>query len=697
MSGEWDAYPVVQQPQGQDPWAAFPVAQAQPRAAQTAAPAKPEKGWGETVYGWGETAHDYITGATDQAQQGASFGFLDEANAGMRAGIRGVGNLVTGQAPEFGANYDRALADERGRMHQFQEENPVTSGVSNVLGGLAVGGAGAGIKSAGGVGYINALRGAANPGVESAGRALIPDLVAGAKSLPGMIGRSAGVGAASGAAGGFGDAEGGFEKRLAGAGIGALFGGTAGAVIPAAAGAAKGAWNAGKGMLGKIDADEAAADFAVRALTRDKFDLSGNGALPANEGKPLALADMAGGNTRRLGRSVQTAPGAGSEHAEKFLNERQYGQGDRIREDIGTHISGQDRIDSVDALKAQRRNDAAPLYEQANQRDIHSARLQQFLDSPIAADALKSGRETAQLRALADNEAFDPATYATDGGPINTRAVDAIKQGLDDMLEKYRNDAGKLVLDGKGREIERVRQALLAETDTLNPTYAQARAAYAEPSRLMDATERGRDVLKGNTQETVRNFGAMDAPAQDAYRIGAADTLQNVVGNTRDGTHAVPKLYGGSNARELVDMLADDPAAFKRKMALEDSMNRTRNTVTGGSVTGRIDADREDSGAIAAMVRSAAGGNGMLASGLTGLGKVADKSKGMNEATAEKLSQILFNSDQGQNANALANLVARAQQNQAGARRAGGATGGASQTIGNLIGQFMAPEERRRD
>lgn len=688
---EWDAYPEVQQPQGQDPWAAFPEAKAQPQAAQPAAPAKPEKGWGEAI-------HDYITGSADQAQQGATLGFLDEANAGMRAGIRGVGNLVTGQAPEFGANYDRALADERGRMHQFEEENPVTSGISNVLGGLAVGGAGTGLEATASREAAPILSRMFGPSSEmvSTGRAVVPDMVAGAKSLPGVVARSAGVGAASGAAGGFGDAEGGLENRLAGAGVGALFGGTAGAVIPGAIGAGNEVVGRIGGLLGLRNADNDAADFAVRALSRDKFDLSGNGALPANEGKPLALADMAGGNTRRLGRTVQTTPGEGSEHAERFLNERQYGQADRIKDDIDTHISGQDRIDSVQALGEQRRNDAAPLYEQANQRDIQSPRLQQFLDSPIAADALKSGKETAQLRALADNVPFDPAAYATDGGPINTRAVDAIKHGLDDMLEKYRDPTtGKLALDSRGREIERVRQSLLEETDALNPTYAQARAAYAEPSRLMDATERGRGVLKGNTQETVRNFGAMDAPAQDAYRIGAADTLKETVGNSRDGVHSVPRIYGGDNARARVDMLADDPAAFQRKMALEDSMNKTRNTVTGGSVTGRIEADKEDAGMLHGMAISAMNGGGITGAIASALNRVNGKSNGMNENVAEKLSQILFNADQGQNANALANLVARAQQNQQGVRKVGGVTGGGVQTIGNLLGQFMAPEERR--
>lgn len=668
---EWGAYPEVQQPQGQDPWAAFPEARAQP---------KPARGAMEAV-------HNLVTGTADQALGTYTSGFSEELNAGMRAVIRGIGDKMAGDENtpfNFSENYDRALADERGRMHQFEEEHPVASGISNVLGGLAAGGAGAGIKSAGGA-------------IAGAGRALMPDLVAGAKSLPGVVARSAGVGAASGAAGGFGGAEGDIEDRLSGAGIGALFGGTAGAVIPGAIGAGNEVVGRIGGLLGLRNVDNDAADFAVRALLRDKFDLSGVGPLPSYDGKPMAIADMAGGNTRRLGRTVQTTPGEGSEHAERFLNERQYGQADRVKDDIDTHISGQNRIDSVKALGEQRRNDSKPLYAQAySSGNIHSDRLQQFLDDPIAKEGLQAGMESARLAALAENSPFNPADYAATGGPVNTRAVDAIKNGLDDMLEKYRNPTtGKLVLDGKGREIERVRQAMLVEADALNPTYGQARAAYAEPSRLMDATERGRGVMKGNTEETVRNFGAMDAPAQDAYRIGAADTLKEAVGNSRDGVHSVPRIYGGDNARARVDMLADDPAAFGRKMALEDGMNKTRNTGMGGSVTGRIEADKEDAGMLQGMAISAMNGGGITGAISSLLNRANNKSNGMNENVAEKLSQILFNADQGQNANVLANLVARAQQNQQTVRKVGSTMGNGSQTIGNLLGQFMAPKDGR--
>jgi hypothetical protein len=683
---EWDAYPEVQQPQGQDPWAAFPEAKAAPT--QQAQPAPQEEPAPYAEYqvkprnDFLHTAHNFVSGVTDQALKIPTFGFLDEGNAGMRAVIRGIGNLVTGKPADIGGNYDRALADERIGQDMFQEAHPVVSAAANVAGGLATGGIGAGIAPGAGA-------------VASTGRALIPDLVAGAKSVPGMVVRSTGVGATAGAVGGFGDAEGGFQERANGAIEGAAIGGGLGALIPGVPAVSREIWDRGRNLLGRTTTDEAAGEHLARALTRDKFDLSGVGPMPTTD-KPMAVVDMGGGNTRRLGRQVETTPGEGSDHATTFLNERQYGQGDRIKDDIETHISGQNRIDSVKARGDQRRTESAPLYEQANQQNVHSDRLQQFLDDPIAKEGLQAGMDRARIRSVAENQPFNPDDYASNGGPVNTRAIDAVKNGLDDILEKYRNPTtGKLELDGRGKDIEDFRKSLLIEADALNPTYGQARAAYAEPSRLMDATERGRGVMKGNTQETVRNFEKMDDPAKDAYRIGAADTLKETVGNSRDGAHVVPRIYGGDNARARVDMLADDPKAFARKMAEEDAMNKSRNTVTGGSSTMRSAADTEDAGAIKAAAISAAHGNGLLASVLTGLGKAEARSRGMNEDTAEKISKLLFSSDQAQNANTLADLVARVSRKKAGLREGGGNLGGKVQSIGNLLGQYNAPEERR--
>jgi hypothetical protein len=153
------------------------------------------------------TVNNFVGGVSDAITQGATLGFADEAGAGVRALVRGGTNLLQGKDADLSGNYDRALADIRGREKQFAEQHPVASGVGNVLGGVA-----AGLPRA--------------------------PVMAPSRGRMATIGRSAATGAGLGAVGGFGSAEGGFQNRLNSAVEGATLGAAIGGAIPAAAGVA---------------------------------------------------------------------------------------------------------------------------------------------------------------------------------------------------------------------------------------------------------------------------------------------------------------------------------------------------------------------------------------------------------------------------------------------------------------------------
>lgn len=88
------------------------------------------------------------------------------------------------------------------------------------------------------------------------------------------------------------------------------------------------------------------------------------------------------------------------------------------------------------------------------------------------------------------------------------KALDAAKQGLDDMLEKYRDPTtGKLNLDSQGRAIEKLRQSYVSNLDTLNPDYSAARAAYAGPSQSLDAMNMGKRALSNDPEVTSKVVG----------------------------------------------------------------------------------------------------------------------------------------------------------------------------------------------
>lgn len=163
-------------------------------------PARPAPSGPSGVLG---SINNIVGGAADAVTQAVTGNLADEAGAGVRAGVRGVTNLIQGKDADFGGTYDRALADIRGREKQFATDHPVVATTAGVVGGLATG--------------LPVARAAS-----------------GAASLPRTIAKSAATGAGYGALAGFGAGEGGFENRLNEAVAGGALGAGLGAAVPLA-------------------------------------------------------------------------------------------------------------------------------------------------------------------------------------------------------------------------------------------------------------------------------------------------------------------------------------------------------------------------------------------------------------------------------------------------------------------------------
>lgn len=617
-----------------------------------------------------EAVHDVVGGAADTAMNSALFGFGDEINAGMRSGIRGVGNLVTGNAPEFGANYDRALADERQRQKAFDEEHTIISPIASVAGGLAGGVPGAGA-------------------------------VKGATTALGTLGRAAGTGAAYGALGGFGEGEGGFQNRLESAGTGAAAGAALGTALPVVG---KVLGEAGKVVsnvtgIGRNERN-VALDHLGRALERDKVDPAQLAGDIADDGKPLALVDQGGKNTQRLGRTVETIPGAGSDRAHEFLHERQVNQGDRVAQDVGEGLSKDSFHTTLDDLNTKRKAEAAPLYEAAYAKPlVWSDETSTLLNRPSTKQALKNAYR------IAEEEGRDPrglglALDADGNAHLDTttasmETLDHVKRGLDDVLEGYRDKTtGKLVLDEAGKAVNETKAALIKNLDDMNPEYKAARAAWGGPSQSMEAANLGRQYAKGDPEVMWKRFGTMSETDKDFFRTGVAREIQDKIANTKDGHDSVSKIFGSKAQRERLRGLFRNDAdftKFERAMRDEAKMTSTRRTVTGGSPTGRIAAEQDDaSGLVNAVSDFATGG---VTGAVMGLGRRAvSKARGIGEASADELSKMMFDASPATQRKILAELLRRRQDvsERAGLRVGKLVTG--TNAAANLLGQGMADD-----
>jgi hypothetical protein len=694
-NGAWAPTKVARNPQTGEAfaldgaeWKALPIGQAElgPRAPKP----RPERGALETV-------NRIVGGTADAATQGASFGFADELGAAVRATARAGTNLLTGKDADWGGGYDRALDDIRGREKDFAEEYPVPSTAANIVGGLATGG-GATLGSR--AGAQAGFKAAANE-MQALGRA--------GQSIPGGMARTVATSAGHGALGGFGAGEGGLENRLGSALVGGAVGAGLGAALPAVGYGVNKGFGIARNAFGLGDPRAKALDHLGRALRRDEpmnaeATPSGVARTLGATGKPMTVADAAGNNTLRLGRTVETIPGAGSDRATKFLHERQAGQGERVGEDIAGGLGGDDFYKTLDDLDMRRRADAAPLYEEAYaQPFVWNPALEALLNRPSTRSAL------ARARRIAEEEGRDPSGLGLDldadgNVTINRTAasmqtLDYVKRGLDDVVEATRNEVtGKLKLDEDSQAVNQTRRNFLSVVDRLNPKYAEARKAWGGPTQTMEAARLGRRFAKGDPEVVIQRFHDLSPGDQDVFRLGVARELAGVVENSRDGHDVVARIFGSRGQRERLRELfpdADSYTRFAKAMADESLMNRTRNKVTGNSATGRIAAEQDDAGQLENSFMDYAGG------GLSGfvfglLRRGANRARGLNEASADELSKMMFTTDRAEQRRVMAEILRRTRTTERRANRGVHMLQGGVAATSNLIGQGAAEGKEPR-
>ena len=183
---------------------------------------------------------------------------------------------------------------------------------------------------------------------------------------------------------------------------------------------------------------------------------------------------------------------------------------------------------------------------------IYSPRVRQFLRDPLLQEGVKRGIEIQRIESLTNNTPMKLADYAVnEQGEVvstpNMRLLDAGKRGLDAILEDYRNPTtGKLVLDERGRAIEGMRKAYVAELDRLNPDYAGARAAWAGPARAKTVMKTGENIL-GMHPEDVQSFYSELTPGeQKHFKIGVAQALKDAIAEGSVTSPTVRKLSASS-------------------------------------------------------------------------------------------------------------------------------------------------------
>lgn len=564
-------------PQQPPPVAAESTAVAPPRpnrflAAQQAAPSANRNGHGTAGF----------LGA-----QGLLAGFADEVLpvAGAVASRIGERLLPGEQGTEeltFGELVSNMRDDARAQQAAYEAANPKTAMAAEVLGAVA-------------------------PAVATGGAALLPRVAGGGAraALTRAAATTTAQGAAAGAVAGAGNTPGGIRERA----VGAVFGAVPGAVLGTAARPLGNVVRGGAKLLDNLIAEGRVTNPAAKAGRADRLvaeALERDGTDPAQLArittrKPAMVADVAGENTRDLLDAAATVPSAGKDRIHQAIGQRNEGQARRVLADLerSVGLDARDAVDVAEEIVQRRAAQARPLYEAAYAKGAVDLKpVEKALhDIPTFRAAFARGQKIAKLEGVelpkARRVVRDPKTgrmMRVEVDVPNVQALDYMKQGLDDII------AGRMRSGKMGRKEARLlRQKLdevLAEVDAVVPEYARARAAYAGESKLLDAVQTGRKILREDVRVSRKAVERMSEGEREMFRLGGIDAIRERVRESADGRDVVKVLFGTEDKRRTVRTLFPQGAEgtrqfdrFRRAMEQEAQMYATGAKVTGNSRT----------------------------------------------------------------------------------------------------------------
>ncbi len=425
---------------------------------------------------------------------------------------------------------------------------------------------------------------------------------------------------------------------------------------------------------------------------------------------PNAMIADTGDAVRSLGRDAFNRPSGAEDVIRKALDARQRGvmvDGEftaqpssmRILDAAGDGlgVNGKDLYSEADNLLAARKAAAQPAYAKAYEAPpVDIGEMRDFAGTELFRDAYQRARGISEKEfvPLGDGtEGIVPLPErVTNNEALDWRTLDLMKQGLDDLVKEGR-------VQGIGANEQGATKGYLkrfvSKLDSLNPDYRAAREAFAGPTAMMDALDAGRSALSEDAPVLSKALADLTPAEQDAYRLGAYQSLKDKLGNA-DVTFDAARRAGVLKPNQLErfkELFPDRKkfADFVNLMANEQTMFQTRNALTGNSTTAKQLAAmaENDAGPIEQMAQGAVDlKTGNVLGIIRALGRAGGQAK-MSPATAESLASILTSTDQAKLPLVVQNLT-EAQKRRLLAEAARGAG-----TVGAEAGLASAAQPKR--
>ena len=524
--------------------------------------ANPGAGLAMDAAGHGLTAAKDIAsdpaGAVPTALHGATFGFSDEALAGMR---------TLGNDQDYATN----VAAERQRLADYQREHPDAARAMEFGGSLVTG---------------NALLKGANAlyGTIRGGRALAEG---------GRILQGAKAGLVAGGVAGAGNADD-KESRTSGAINGGLTGAAFGAVL-------------GR-IFGQEEPKDRVKETLTRGLKRDMTSanqvMADRAGMPKLTGDQETIVELSGPAMRRIARGTEAMPGEGSTRLQRFAKARGEAQPVDATTDLGKIMGrpSEDTYQLVDDLIAARKAGAQPLYDRAYQ----SAPIQVTPEVTAALNSPSGKLALARAQSIMGDEigagivpSGGVSLVPSQGQTLDIRAVDYIKKGLDDIIDGRVGAEGGLgpnslraatALKNKLLDLTDAQMAARGDVDANGvPFYRLARQQWSNETKAIQSIELGRQAVgkhPGEIRQMRRNLGS--AVEQEGFEIGWMQGAADDLAKSTPSGQLAPRLNRSHFNRDgIAAALGDDPVKVgqvEQMLARRGAIAET-NRAFGGSRT----------------------------------------------------------------------------------------------------------------
>lgn len=559
--------------------------------------------------------------------QGLTFGTLDEMEAALRTGS------ISG--PE----YEKQRNLLREQQKQFGMEYPYVKTPVELAGGFAMP-----------LGFANRVAKAA-PAVQA--------MLTG-ESLLGQAGRSAAIGATTGALSGMGYAE---KDTGAEGGLGALFGGAVGGTVPLVI---KGATTIIKNVLNANGiGDQALASNKMLASYMQKDNLTPQEAQMALDelrriGVPNPVIADLGKNLKDLAYSAYVVQSKAKGPTEQFLENRLIDQPNDIvrglvdKAGLAKNVNGYEYLTSL----AENQSSAAQAaYPQAYKLAIDATPFRKYVERPVF---LKAYQEAVD-RAGVYGETLPNLREIRNAQSVPTDILHQIKMGLDRVINKN-TDAVTGKVTPYGTDVIKVKNEFNDLIKANNPAYALANAEFADYATIQKAFQLGQKYQTVDVKEAAAKLRAFNDAEKEAFRLGMMADINKRVGDFKGGDFS-RQVFKSDNQKLLVRYAFDDQQKyneFSQYVKALGEQSKTAKTVLGGSPTAGRLAAQEQAGDIAQIAQAGATG-GLTGMAMAGAKSMLSRAKGIGTETSEQLQKRLFSVDPIEQRAILIELNKRAQ------------------------------------